>query len=178
MEDEMKTILMIGTAHEFQGASETNPWRREFREMLSSVLERYRIQIILEEWSARRGEAIGKTLETKEIKWHNVSTPPGVAEFDTYAAPINFEPDPDWPSYLSFRQYPFEVQEKREQFMLERIVEYMSERERGLLVVGMNHLHSLTSKLLAHQFEVTCGNWSQICDKGTKVMQKCRPPDE
>jgi hypothetical protein len=167
---------MICTAHEFQDSSTSNPWRGEFREMLSSVLANYKIQILLEEWSAKRGTAIGETLATEEIKWRNVATPTGAPEYDTYAAPINFEPDPNRPSHLSFRQYPFEVQERREQFMLERIVDYMSAYERGLLIVGMNHLHSLTAKLRTHGFEVTCGNWLQICDKGTKVMQKCQPP--
>jgi hypothetical protein len=53
---------MIGTAHDFQVVG--NPWETLFREMASSVVETYEIQIILEEWNDNRGTAIGSTLAT------------------------------------------------------------------------------------------------------------------
>jgi hypothetical protein len=166
----VKNILMIGTVHEFQEDDQRNSWRSEFREMLSSVVANYRIEIILEEWSAKRGKAIGETLATEDLKWHSVATPSDAPEYSTYAPRINFEPDPSRPGYLSLPQYPFEIQEKREQFMVERTMEYISTYERGLLIVGMNHLHSLTAKLRARQCDVTCGIWSQFCGRGTEVI--------
>jgi hypothetical protein len=161
---------MIGTAHEFQESNDKNSWRDEFSDLLHSLIENYDIQIILEEWNSNRGQAIGETLANKRLQWRNVGTPSNSPEYDTSSAGfINF--DPERPHHLMFREYPFEIQERREQYMAERIAEYMSLYERGLLVIGMNHLHSVTAKLRVAQFEVRCGNWFQLCDKGKKTIQ-------
>ena len=155
-----KSILMIGTAHDFQVIG--NPWEKLFREMLASVVNTYEIQIILEEWNDNRGTAIGNTLATAQLRWENVGTQ-DMAEYDTSKAGyINFDP---WRAvHLMFREYPYEVQEKREQFMVKRIVELMAGYERGLFVVGMDHLHSCMTKLRLAGFDVKGGNWLRIPD--------------
>lgn len=153
----MKSILIVGTVHEFQESGSQNPWEQQFREMLGSVLKNYEIQIILEEWNDNRGISIASTLASDKLHWRNVGTP-NAPEYDTSKAWfVNF--NPDHPTHLMFRVYPFETQERREQFMVERITECMSSYENGLFVVGMNHLHSGIAKLLRAGFEVTAGNW-------------------
>lgn len=157
-----KSILVIATAHDFQVVG--NPWETLFREMLASVVNTYDIQIILEEWNDNRGTAIASTLETAQLRWKNVGTQ-NLAEYDTSKAGyINFDP---WrATHLMFREYPYEVQEKREQFMVKRIVELMAGYERGLFVVGMDHLHSCMTKLRLANFDVKGGNWLRIPDTG------------
>ena len=158
-----KNILMIGTAHEFQSVG--NPWEHQFRAMLASVVKTYDIQIILEEWNDNRGTAIGSTLANDQLQWQSVGTPSS-SEYNTFVGWINNDYDSQQPSYLYFREYPFDIQEKREQFMLKRIIELMVNYERGLFVVGMNHLHSGITKLRLAGFDVTGGNWLKIPDTG------------
>src|SRR5208282_4892554 len=126
-----KTVLMIGTAHEFQSVG--NPWEKQFREMLASVVETYGIQIILEEWNDNRGPAVGSTLANAELQWRNVGTSSS-PEYDTFVGWINNAYDPQQPTHLYFREYPYEVQERREQFMVQRIKEFMAGCEKGLFV--------------------------------------------
>lgn len=156
----MKQILIIGTAHEFQAVD--NPREKEFGEMLRSVVNNYKIQIILEEWNDNRGTAIGSTLTNALLQWRNVGTP-RTPEYDT-SGYINF--DPLRPA-LTLPEYRFAIQEKREQFMVQRIEECMAEQERGLFIVGMNHLHSVMAKLQSVGFEVAAGNWLRIPDTET-----------
>jgi hypothetical protein len=153
-----KSVLMIGTAHDFQTVG--NPCEKQFYEMLASVVSNYKIQIILEEWNDSRGTAIGKTLMTPQLRWENVGTQ-DFPEYDTSTAKwINF--DPYQPVHLMLRDYPYEVQEKREEFMVERIKELMIDYERGLFVVGMAHLHSMMTKLRMAGFDIESGNWLRI----------------
>jgi hypothetical protein len=48
--------------------------------------------------------------------------------------------------------------------MVKRIAELMADYERGLFVVGMNHLHSCMTKLKLAGFDVKGGNWLRIPD--------------
>ena len=59
-----------------------------------------------------------------------------LAEYDTSEAPY-INSDPFGPTHLMFREHPYEVQERRERFMVERITEFMADHERGLFVVDM-----------------------------------------
>jgi len=161
-----KNILVLATAHEFQNVG--NPWEQQFREMLTSVVNTYDIQIILEEWNHNRGTAIGTTLANDQLKWENVGTPSS-AEYNTFVGWINNEYNPQQPTYLYFREYPFEIQEKREQFMMNRITELMANYDKGLFVVGMNHLHSCMAKLREVGFDVVGGNWLRIPDTAKHV---------
>lgn len=173
-----KHLVMIGTAHEFQGVNESkNPWKKEFKEMLLSVIETYQQEIILEEWSDNGGISVGQSLEKGELKWCKINPPP-TPEYCTEAARIGRRPGPDVPFYLSLRQYPFEAHERRESYMVKSIIEAMETRSKGLIIVGMNHIHSLMGKLRAAGFEVIAGNWLQTCDKGRKIMQTCEPPED
>jgi hypothetical protein len=61
--------------------------------------------------------------------------------------------------------------------MVSSITEAMQTRSKGLVIVGMNHIHSLMGKLRDAGFEVIAGNWLQICDKGQKIMQTYEPPE-
>jgi len=161
-----RSILVIGTAHEFQNVG--NPWEAQFRDMLASVANTYDIQIILEEWNDNRGTAIGKTLESEKLKWESVGTPSS-PEYNTFVGWINNAYDPQQPTYQYFREYPLAIQETREQFMVKRISEFMANYQRGLFVVGMNHLHSTMSKLRIASFDVTGGNWLKIPDTARQV---------
>ncbi len=158
-----KSILMIGSAHDFQVVG--NPWVKLFREMLASVVNTYDIQIILEEWNDNRGTSIASTLATTQLHWENVGTQ-DLPEYNTFVGWINNAYDPQQPTYLYFREYPLDVQEKREQFMVNRITELMAGYERGLFVVGMDHLHSCMTKLRRAGFDVKGGNWLRIPDTG------------
>jgi hypothetical protein len=166
---------MIGTAHEFQRDETLNHWREEFREMLRSVLAAHPTEIILEEWSQNLGQSIGQNLESADLKWHKISPAP-TPEYRTEAPRIGREPGPNVPFYLSLTQYPFEPHERRESYMVQSITEAMEKRSGGLVIVGMNHVHSLMRKLREAGFEVIAGNWLQTCDKGQKIVQSCDPP--
>lgn len=158
-----KSVLVIGTGHDFQVVG--NPWETLFRDMLASVVNTYDIQIILEEWNDNRGIAIGSTLATDQLHWENVGTQ-DLPEYNTYVGWINNAYDPQQPTHQYFREYPLDIQEKREQFMVKRIAELMAVYERGLFVVGMNHLHSCMTKLKLAGFDVKGGNWLRIPDTG------------
>ena len=125
--------------------------------MLRSVVANFDIQIILEEWNDDRGTSIASTLADKRLQWSSVGTP-NTPEYDT-SGYINFEP---LRPVLTLPKYPFETQEKREQFMVQRIKECMSRHERGLFVVGMDHLHSTMAKLRSAGFDVDAGSWLPI----------------
>jgi hypothetical protein len=125
---------------------------------------KYDIQIILEEWSDTAGDAIGHTLETEQLYWRDVGTP-DKPEYKSFVGFINNNYDPEQPKYTYFREYAFEIHEKREQFMLGKIMEYMTDRERGLLILGMAHIHSMMDKLRKAGFKVSGGTWLQMSDK-------------
>ncbi len=97
----VKRITLIGTCHDFQTVG--NPWEKEFREMLRSVIENLEIQIILEEWNDSKGVSIAITLKSDKLQWENVGTQ-DMPEFDTSKSGyINF--DPDGPHHIMFRRY-------------------------------------------------------------------------
>lgn len=54
---------------------------------------------------------------------------------------------------------PLDVQEKREQKMLQNIDEAMQDHRVGLFVVGLAHLHSMAMKLHARQYRVAAYTW-------------------
>jgi hypothetical protein len=145
---------MIGMAHEFQLNDETrNPWMKEFRDLLLNVMKAYPMEIILEEWSNKRGISIGKSLESGTLEWRKISPPP-TPEYCTEDHRIG-QYGPEVPEvYLSLRQYSFEQEENRESYMVSSITEAMQTRSKGLVIVGMNHIHSLMGKLRDAGFEV------------------------
>ena len=51
-------------------------------------------------------------------------------EYDTFVGWINNAYDSRQPTHLYFREYPLDIQEKREQFMVKRITELMAGYEK------------------------------------------------
>ena len=102
-----------------------------------------------------------------------MSAPIVLPDYNTFVGWINNEYNPQLPTYLfTFREYPFDIQEKREQFMMKRITELMASYEKGLFVVRMNHLHSCMAKLRAAGFDVVRGNSLRIPDTAKHVECK------
>lgn len=132
--------------------------------MLSSVIGNCGIQIVLEEWDDSQGVSIASTLKSDKLGWENVGTQ-GIAEYDTRKSGyINFVVGA--PQHTRFPEYIFDIHERREIFMVKQVEKFMAPWDRGAFVVGMNHLHSIMSKLRAAGFEVRGGNWLRIGVRG------------
>ena len=59
------------------------------------------------------------------------------------------------PSKLRLQEYPpLDVQERREEYMVDRVIEVMKPYNVGLFVIGLAHLHSMISKLTQSGFEL------------------------
>jgi hypothetical protein len=54
---------------------------------------------------------------------------------------------------------PLDRQENRERRMLQNIQTAMELHQVGLFLVGLGHLHSMSNKLLAANFNVTAFEW-------------------
>jgi len=170
-----KHLVLIGTAHELQKDDVANPWREEFAELLSGLIDIYSAQIILEEWGESLGTSVGKRFESSTLEWRSIQ-PAQAAVFSTEAPRIGPSPGPDVPFRLSLRQYPFEPHERREVYMVGCIIQAMQAHSHAVVILGIAHLHSMMSKLRAERLTVIAGHWLQACDKGQKIMQACEPP--
>lgn len=158
----MKTIVMLGTVHRLQ--QKGNPLSGELDSRLGYLAGKFQVQVILEEWTDKRPSSAADFARSIGVGWSNVGTP-DEEMFRTLACPpVNhpghdgtLEPDEDAPSMLEYG--PIDKQENREARMLSNIRDEMSNYDVGLFMVGLGHLHSMASKLLAASFHVVAYSW-------------------
>jgi hypothetical protein len=116
------------------------------------------VQVILEEWWADK-QSFASTLATSSLQWQNVGTP-NEARFQTCGNALNGHPPTHDPNKPILQEYgPMDVQELRENYMIDRIKTFMEPFNVGLLIVGLAHLHSILSKLKAAGLDVRGYSW-------------------
>jgi hypothetical protein len=151
-----KQIIALGVQHNLQ--LKGHPLNDRFGQVISSVREKYLVQIILEEWVNDR-QSFGSTVDSSKLKWRNVGTPDD-ERFETYAYGLNTDPmryDPKKPMVQEYG--PFDVHEEREKYMVDRIKEAMEPYSVGLFIVGLGHLHSTLPKLKTVGFDIRGYSW-------------------
>jgi hypothetical protein len=156
-----KKIVMITTEHSIQEhdyAPQSGPPQGEFRNILLYLVATFSPQIILEEWRPDGSSTIGRSVADGKLAgaWHAIGPP----------ADLNLS----WHGYrnldgLMLREYgPIASQTKREQYMLDRIQEYVHESQVALLIAGLAHHQSLAEKLTNLEYEIEALYW--LCPGG------------
>jgi hypothetical protein len=159
----MKNVVVLATIHQYQTPG--NDANLGLEKRLDYLKSKFGVQIVMEEWSEKKGESVAKAFTTKSgLHWANVGTP-NEPQFQTFWGLIHYPGhngtlphDPDAPSLDEYG--PFENQEARENRMVKNVQAEMENYETGLFILGVAHLHSLFAKLKALDFKVTGYSWS------------------
>jgi hypothetical protein len=157
--NDRKKIVLLATPHGYQQPG--NPRNASLEECLRYLSRKFKVQVVLEQWSETRGSSFAETLAPKlGLDFANVGTP-DVGPFRTCWPQISHPAhdgtlpyDPDAPTIL--HEYgPLDAQNAREQQMLRNIREKMEDYTVGIFIVGIAHTHSLHSQLVSRGFDVT-----------------------
>ncbi len=159
MNDPRKKIVMLGTLHKYQTLGD--PGNDRLGECLAYLSRKFHVQIVMEEWIEEQGPSFAKELAQKlGLKFAYIGTP-DEEPFRTCWPQISHPAhdgtlpyDPDAPSMLN-EHGPFDAQNAREEQMLRSIRKKMEDYTCAIFVVGVAHIHSLHSKLLAMGFDVS-----------------------
>jgi hypothetical protein len=156
-----KKLVMLATVHQHQQSGSAVCANLEAR--LEYLRSNFNIEAIVEEWSDQKESCAKGFAKQKALHWANVGTP-DEPQFKTYWGLIYYPGhngtlphDPDAPSLDEYG--PFENQEKRENWMVDRVEAEMADYVSGLFVIGVAHMHSLFAKLRAVGFDVTAYTW-------------------
>lgn len=160
-ESKTKRVVVLGTEHGCQRNGNSN--NAALAERLLLLIERFAVTLVMEEWSTTKEASFASTLVAAPIEYVDVGTP-SEEQFVTYRFPIHH---PSYDGTLgdcqdcpSMSEYgPLGRQENREQRMLHNIQTAMGSHNVGLFIVGLSHLHSMSSKLLSVGFNVTAFEW-------------------
>ncbi len=154
---------MLATIHQRQIPGLASDSELEAR--LGYLKSKFSVQIVMEEWAEKHGESVAKKFAAKSgIQWASVGTP-DEPQFSTYTGPINYPghdgtlQPPDWHAPPMDEYGPFANQEAREDRMAQNVKSEMENRETGLFVLGIAHLHSLFGKLTVLGFDVKGYSW-------------------
>ena len=154
-------VIVLGTNHDVQ--EKDYKGTNEFRRVLEYVIRVWQPQVVMEEWTSTKGSTVGQRLVAElklkrklEVEWANVGTP-SQPKFETL--PTLFDPLETPPMVLN-RYGSLDVQMEREEYMLNQLAQSMQGMECGLFIVGLAHLHSMSEKLLARDFEVEVILWT------------------
>lgn len=155
-----KRIVVVGINHRVQGHSQLDGGTNEFRNVLECLLEEHSgIQVIFEEWGfvdwVNPGPlSVGNVLANElGLPWENVGTPDR-PEFQTTGRFHCPKVSGD-----VFTYGPIENQIYRENHFTKRIEKIMADRNAGLFVCGLAHLHSMSEKLRRSGFAVEAYEW-------------------
>lgn len=153
-----KEIIALGTYHDVQ--LDGHPLNSKLAGVISLICEHYSVQVILEEWSHIPEEvSFASTLAKANLPWRNVGTP-NEAHFVTTVGGLNCHPptyDPRKP--VLYEYPPLNVQELRENYMVERARALMESYQTGLFIMGLAHLHSMLAKFKSIGFDVRGYSW-------------------
>jgi hypothetical protein len=156
-----KKIVMLDTIHQHQQSGSAGCANLEAR--LEYLRSKFNAEAIVEEWSDKKESCAKIFAKQKDLHWANVGTP-DEPQFKTYWGLIYYPGhngtlphDPDAPPLDEYG--PFENQEKRENWMVNKVEAEMADYASGLFVIGVAHMHSLFAKLRAAGFDVTAYTW-------------------
>jgi hypothetical protein len=154
-----KRIVVVGTNHQVQAVG--TPRAPMFKQVLACLLTKHSdIGVIFEEWEQPKlWDTVGYILaKERSLPWGNVGTPddPQFEAYDVLREPA---------CSLAIHMYgPIQNQTNRERFFLERINEIMANHNDGLFICGLNHVHSMSEKLMTLGFGVEAYTWQEpIC---------------
>ena len=162
----MKRIVILGTAHEYQRLGHFLNQQLEIR--LEHLRSNFNSQVLLEEWSEKAPPSFAASWAARiGLKYQNIGTP------DENQSVLYRCPPIDHPSHdgvlgtnfdaPSMSEYgPFEIQEKREEKMVENIRVAMLNDDNGLLLLGIAHLHSMLARLHSRNFDVVGYHWLDL----------------
>ncbi len=157
-----KRVVLLGTEHSCQFAG--NSGNAELRVRLEFLKKQFESTLLMEEWSEEGDPSFASTLG---IPYKNVGTG-SEPEYQTNPNSIQYpgydgtlDPDDSHPSMAEYG--PFDHQENRERAMIEHVCTAMAEHQVGILLIGLAHLHSMSQKLLAADFNVTAFHWLPKC---------------
>jgi hypothetical protein len=159
MTNPRKKIVMLATSHDQQRLG--NPGNAALEACLGYLSRKFKVQIVMEEWSEQHGPSFAEQLAPKlGLQFANVGTP-DEEPFRTCWPQISHPAhdgtlpyDPDAPPML--HEYgPLDAQSAREEQMVRSIGKNMEDYRGGIFIVGIAHTHSLYSKLVALGFDVT-----------------------
>jgi hypothetical protein len=159
MSDPRKKIVILAIAHEYQRLG--NPGNAKLEECLAYLSRKFKVQIVMEEWTEEQGPTFAAELAPKlGLDFAKIGTPDD-EPFRTCWPQISHPShngtlpyDPDAPSML--HEYgPLDTENAREEQMVRSIRKKMEDYTRGLFIVGIAHTHSLHSKLVSMGFDVT-----------------------
>jgi hypothetical protein len=154
-----KKIVILAIAHEFQQIG--NPGNAKLEECVRYLGRKFKVQVVMEEWTEEQGPTIAAELVPKlGLGFAKIGTPAD-EPFRTCWPQISHPAhdgtlpyDPDAPTIL--HEYgPLDAQNAREQQMLRNIREKMEDYTGGIFIVGIAHTHSLHSQLVSRGFDVT-----------------------
>ena len=113
----------------------------------------------MEEWAEKLGESVAaKWCEKLELPWFNVGTP-DEPQFRTVSGKLTYPGnngtlkwDPRGPGIDEYG--PFEAQEARENWMVNKVRSEMGPYQAGLFILGVANMHSLFAKLRGSDLKV------------------------
>ena len=156
-----KKLVMLATIHQHQVSGSAGCADLETR--LEYLRSKFDVEAIVEEWSDKKGSCAKGFAAKSSLHWANVGTP-DEPQFRTYWGLIYYPGHngtlPHDPQAPSLDEYgPFESQEARENWMVNRVQAEMANYKTGLFIIGVAHMHSLFSKLRAVGFDVAAYTW-------------------
>jgi hypothetical protein len=154
-----KRVVLLGTEHSCQFAG--NSGNADLGVRLDFLGKQFESTLLMEEWSEKANPSFASTLG---ITYQNVGTGPE-QEYQTYPNSIQYpgyidgtlDHDASHPSMAEYG--PLDHQENRERAMVEHVCTAMTGHHVGILLIGLAHLHSMSQKLLAADFNVTAFDW-------------------
>jgi hypothetical protein len=140
-----KSIVVIGTTHEFQGVLDLETC---LAKNLVAFARSDKPTVLLEEWRSNGDKTVGMLVaKSLGVDWQLVDTP-GLR---------NYSPCPLWVNGECLSHYPYgpiDVQMKRENLMVAAVINSLSDHDRAIFVCGVAHLHSVMEKLHLRGYEV------------------------
>lgn len=154
-----KRVVLLGTEHSCQFVG--NSGNADLRIRLDFLGKQFESTILMEEWSEKGAPSFASTLG---MTYENVGTG-SEQEYQTYPNSIQYpgyidgtlDHDASHPSMAEYGQ--LDHQENRERAMVEHVCKAMAGHHVGILLVGLGHLHSMSQKLLAANFNVSAFQW-------------------
>jgi hypothetical protein len=157
-----KRLVVLGTMHNLQLVGHHQ--NAEFLERLLFLIEKFSVTAIMEEWTEDQPPSVASQLAGGPVRYKDVGTPHESA-FRTYQFhPINHPAHDgilgscfDAPSMSEYG--PIDRQQNREQRMVTNIRGEMEGHRAGIFIVGLAHLHSMSTKLKEAGFNVSAYSW-------------------
>jgi hypothetical protein len=154
----LKQVIALGTYHEAQQLG--HYMNHRFGQALKTIIEKYGVRTILEEWWPSPQPSFASTLATPAFEWVNIGTPEE-PQSETTIECLNCHPPSD-PTKPILREYgPLAAQELREDHMVQKIRSAMQPFEAGLLIIGLAQLHSMLIRLSRAGFAVRGYSWME-----------------